>query len=165
LNHPPLLCQTHTIPYETDLCLSGDIHELERLAGEVERFCGEHSLPADLEFQLNLVLEELFVNAVRHGACEGLANAARVQMRVDHHRAVHVTFSDRGAPFDLTQAPEADIGAPLSERRAGGLGIHLVRQIMRDVSYSREGEWNVLTMQHPVEHQLEDLVKRQQETL
>ena len=66
-------------------------------------------------------------------------------------------FSDRGAPFDLTQAPEADIHAPLGERRGGGMGIHLVRQIMRDVSYSREGEWNVLTMQHTVEGRQETL--------
>jgi len=100
---------------------------------------------------LNLVLEELFVNAVRHGQCEGMTNAARIRIRVEGDGAVQVIFSDRGAPFDLTQAPEADIHAPLSERRGGGLGIHLVRQIMRDVSYSREGEWNVLTMRRPSE--------------
>ena len=110
---------------------------------------------------MNLVLEELFVNAVRHGGCEGMANAARIRMRVDGDRTVQVIFSDRGAPFDLTQAPEADIHAPLSQRQAGGMGIHLVRQIMRDVSYSREGEWNVLTMRHAVEHPVE----RRQETL
>ena len=141
--------------------MSGNIHELERLAGEVARFCSEHSLPAELEFQLNLVLEELFVNAVRHGACEGMSDAALIRIRLEQDAVVHVIFSDHGGPFDLTQAPLADIHAPLSERHAGGLGIHLVRQIMRDVSYSREGEWNVLTMRHPVEHPVE----QRQETL
>src|SRR5437763_673114 len=124
-----------TIPYETNLSLSGDIHELGRLTGEIERFCTDHSLPRDVEFQLNLVLEELFVNAVQHGGCDGMVNAARIRMRVVAGRTVQVVFFDRGAPFDLTQVPEADIHAPLSERRAGGMGIHLVRQIMRDVSY------------------------------
>jgi serine/threonine-protein kinase RsbW len=150
-----------TIPHETNFSLSGDIHELARLAGEMERFCLDHSLPPEVEFQLNLVLEELFVNAVRHGGCDGMANAARIRMRVEADGTLQVIFSDQGAPFDLTQAPEADVHAPLSERRAGGMGIHLVRQIMRDVSYSREGEWNVLTMRHSVE----DAVEQRQETL
>jgi len=143
-----------SIPYETNLSLSGEIRELERLAGEVGRFCGENALSADAEFQLNLVLEELFVNAIRHGGCEGMESAANVRIRHEHGR-VHVRFADRGGPFDLTTAPEADIGAPLSERSGGGLGIHLVRQIMRDVAYRREGEWNVLTMEQPVEQQQE----------
>ena len=122
---------------------------------------------------MNLVLEELFINAVRHGQCEGLADAAHMRMHLARDGAVQVIFSDRGAPFDLTQAPEADIHAPLSERQGGGMGIHLVRQIMRDVSYSREGEWNVLTMRHlieqtaqPVEQSAEQpVVEGRQETL
>jgi anti-sigma regulatory factor (Ser/Thr protein kinase) len=95
--------------------MNGNIRELERLTAEVEYFCGEHGLAGNLEFQLNLVLEELFVNAVRHGGCDGLKNAARVRMSRDAG-AVRVVFSDRGAPFDLTGAPEADVHAPLSER-------------------------------------------------
>jgi anti-sigma regulatory factor (Ser/Thr protein kinase) len=105
---------------------------------------------------LNLALEELFVNAVRHGGCEGMEDAVRVRVWYEQ-QAVHVRFCDRGEPFDLTAAPEADIHAPLSERRAGGLGIHLVRQIMRDVTWRRDGEWNVLTMERPAEQQQEIL--------
>ena len=148
MNRSARLWETQTIPYEFNLCLSGSIHELERLTGEIGRFCGEHSLPDDVEFQLNLVLEELFVNAVRHGGCEGIPEAASVRIVLEEDGAVQVSFSDRGGPFDLTAAPDADIHAPLSERQAGGLGIHLVRQIMRDVSYRREGEWNILSMRH-----------------
>ena len=86
-----------------------------------------------------------------------MREAACVRMKLEEGRAVQVTFSDRGRPFDLTAAPQVDVDAPLSERRAGGLGIHLVRQIMREVSYRREGEWNVLTMQRGVEQQQETL--------
>jgi serine/threonine-protein kinase RsbW len=144
------------IPYESDFCLNGDIRELERLVGEVARFCEQHPSLADTEFQLNLVLEELFVNAVRHGGCAGMADAACVRMRYGDG-AVHVIFSDRGDPFDLTEAPEADTSAPLADRRGGGLGIHLVRQIMRGVTYRREDGWNVLNMEHAVEQRQETL--------
>src|SRR5262249_12895784 len=105
---------------------------------------------------LNLVLEELFVNAIRHGGCEGMEDAARVRMSYEGG-AVRVCFSDRGGVFDPTAAPEVDIDAPLSERQSGGLGIHLVRQIMRDVAWRRDGEWNVLTMEHAAEQQQETI--------
>jgi anti-sigma regulatory factor (Ser/Thr protein kinase) len=82
--------------------LNGNFSELERLTAAVADFCAANSLDDDAGFQLNLVLEELFVNAVRYGGCEG-----------------------------------------------GGLGIHLVRQIMRDVHYERDGEWNQLRMRRP----------------
>jgi anti-sigma regulatory factor (Ser/Thr protein kinase) len=128
--------------------LNGNFSELERLTAAVADFCAANSLDDDAGFQLNLVLEELFVNAVRYGGCEGVPGSARVRL----HRAadgVEVEFRDRGRPFDPTSAPDVDIHAPLMERGDGGLGIHLVRQIMRDVHYERDGEWNQLRMRRP----------------
>jgi serine/threonine-protein kinase RsbW len=160
--------ETQSIPYETNLCLNGAIHELEGLSREIAGFCAQHGLGDEAEFQLNLVLEELFVNAVRHGGCDGMPSAARMHLRRDG-ALVRVIFFDRGNAFDLTAAPHADVDAPLSERRGGGLGIHLVRQIMREVAYRREGEWNVLTMEYTPEHAVgqvvEQPVEERQETL
>jgi serine/threonine-protein kinase RsbW len=136
-----------TIPYEADLWLDGNVHELGRLAAEVERFCAANDVSSGTAFQLNLALEELFVNAIHHGGCEGMEGAVHVRMRQESG-SVAIEFRDHGAPFDLASAPVADVGAPLSERRAGGLGIHLIRQIVGELAYRREDGWNVLTMQH-----------------
>jgi len=124
--------------------LNGDLRELDRLAEEIGRFCTTHSLGDDATFELNLVLEELFVNSVRHGGCEGMDKAARVRMRVSD--AVEVEYQDRGRPFDPTQAPEPDIHAPIEERTSGGLGIHLMRKIMRKVEYARVDDRNQINM-------------------
>ena len=132
------------IPYEADFSLNGNLSELERLAAEVREFCAANSLDDEAEFELNLVLEELFVNSVRHGGCEGLPGAASVRLRCAAD-GVEVEFRDRGRAFDPTTAPDADTHSPLQERR-GGLGIHLVRGIMRDLHYERDGEWNQLRM-------------------
>jgi anti-sigma regulatory factor (Ser/Thr protein kinase) len=138
------VCHNQAIPHEAEFFLNGDLRELDRLAEEIGRFCTTHSLGDDATFELNLVLEELFVNSVRHGGCEGMANAARVRMRAG--TAVEVEYQDRGWPFDPTQAPEPDIHAPLEERTPGGLGIHLMRKIMRNVEYARVDEWNRINM-------------------
>ena len=127
------------------------MNELERLAAEVSRFCRENALHEDAEFQLNLVLEELFVNTVRHGGCEGVENSAQVRLRAMPD-GVAVEFADRGRAFDPTAAPVVDVKAPLESRAVGGLGIHLVREIMRDLRYQRAGEWNRLSMRRPAAH-------------
>jgi anti-sigma regulatory factor (Ser/Thr protein kinase) len=62
---------------------------------------------------------------------------------------VEVEFADRGRPFDPTSAPLVDVSATLEERHSGGLGIHLVREIMRDLQYQRTGEWNQISMKRP----------------
>jgi len=129
--------------------LDGDLGELRRLSASVESFCRERRLGEDVAFDLNLALEELFVNAVKHGGCEGMQNAARVCLQLDDG-AVAVEIAYRGLPFDPTTAPPPDLEAPLDERRPGGLGIHLVRETMRGVRYTRAGEWNCVTMQRPL---------------
>jgi serine/threonine-protein kinase RsbW len=142
------LWHNQAIPSEAVFSLNGNLKELERLAAEVSRFCRENGLHGDAEFQLNLVLEELFVNTVRHGGCEGVEDSARVRLRA-LDEGVAVEFADRGLPFDPTAAPEANVNLPLAERPVGGLGIHLVREIMRELRYERAGDWNRLSMKRP----------------
>ena len=53
---------------------------------------------------------------------------------------------DKGIPFDPTAAPEADTTLGVEERAIGGLGIHLVRNIMDSISYENKNGMNILTM-------------------
>jgi serine/threonine-protein kinase RsbW len=126
--------------------LDGKLSELGRLVEQVDQFCLAAGLEGDAAFELNLVLEELFTNTVRHGGCEGMKNAVEVRFRLLEGGGVAVEYSDRGTPFDPTSVAEPELAAPLAERQPGGLGIHLVRQTMRELQYVRAGEWNRLTM-------------------
>ena len=88
------------------------------------------------------------MNTVRHGGCAGVEDSARVRLLAAPD-GVHVTFADRGRPFDPTTAPLVDVHAPLQERLGSGMGIHLIREIMRDLRYQRSGDWNLITMKRP----------------
>ncbi len=75
-----------------------------------------------------------------------MKNAARIRIEL-RPADVRVEFADRGRPFDSTSVPA--LGDESLEARArGGLGIHLVRQVMREVHYRRDGAWNRVTMLH-----------------
>jgi anti-sigma regulatory factor (Ser/Thr protein kinase) len=94
------------------------------------------------------------VNSIRHGGCEDVAEAACISLQFQG-REVRVIYSDRGAPFNPTAAPEPDLSASLADRPAGGLGVHLVRQIMSGIEYRREPDRNILTMSYDLPSQQE----------
>ena len=131
------------IPTDLEFLLDGNLDELGRLAGEAERFCHDHSLGAEVQFDIDLALEELFINAVSHGGCEGMEKAVKVRLEAAADE-VRVEFRDRGVAFDPTTAPPPDLS------RIGGLGIHLVRGLMHDFLYQRDGDWNRITMRRPL---------------
>jgi len=149
LNAEPLLWHNRAILGEATFALSGNLAELQRLSAEVARFCREQRLDNEVAFDLNLALEELFTNTVMHGGCQGMADAVHIRLeRVGD--GVRVEFCDRGRAFDPVSAPGPDLVSPLEERRAGGLGIHLVRKIMSDLRYQRSDEWNLITMRKAI---------------
>ncbi len=131
------------------MVLNGNLSELGRLTAETERFCGEHSLGPDVEFDLHLVLEELFVNGVRHGGCQGVDAAAEFHFCVGADGVI-LNYADRGKEFDPTKVPVPDVDASIEQRPLGGLGIHLMRQIMRDIEYHRLDGWNRIRMRRPI---------------
>lgn len=126
--------------------------ELDRLAVSLEDFGVKNGLSADLIAELNLVIEELVSNTFNYGAAAGLDPAA-LRVGVDIARdggVVTLRIEDNGRAFDPLQEKPPDLGATLEERSVGGLGIHLVRTLMDEIKYSREGDRNLLVMRKRV---------------
>ena len=119
--------------------------ELERIAGAIEKLGQEDEWPDDLVFRVNLVLEELILNIMDYGAEDGDPDIS-LTIECDDD-SISIELSDSGRPFDpLTEAPEPDLDASVSERRVGGLGVHLTKTLMDDVRYAREGDRNHLSI-------------------
>ena len=123
--------------------------ELERIASAIEELGQQDDWPDDLVFRVNLVLEELILNIMDYGA-EGSDPdsdpdiALEIQSDGD---SILIDLSDRGRAFDpLTEAPEPDLESSVAERRVGGLGVHLTKALMDEVSYLREADRNRLSM-------------------
>ena len=125
------------------LKIAPKMDELERITAIVEDLGEQDDWPPDLIFKVNLVLDELSVNIVNYG---GEASEIEVCLDADAEE-VRVEITDDGRPFDpLNDAIEPDLDAPLEDRAIGGLGIHLVREMMDELHYSREDGKNRLAM-------------------
>lgn len=108
-------------------------HDLDRLTAVVREFCARHALSEAVVFALELAAEELFTNLVRHNRGGGSHILFGLE-RTDDSVIMSLTDYDVD-PFDLTQAPSVDVIAPASERRPGGLGLHLVKTYLDDLVY------------------------------
>jgi serine/threonine-protein kinase RsbW len=58
-----------------------------------------------------------------------------------HHdpRQIIITIEDLARPFDSSRVARPDITAPIEERAIGGLGWHLVHQVMDEVRHAQGG--------------------------
>ena len=135
----------HYLPAARRLTLRNDIAEIPRLSAFVEETVQAFMLDEALVPGLNLALEEAVANVMQYAYPKGTDGTVSVEAAVGDD-ALTFTVTDSGQPFDPTTRGEVDISAGVEERPIGGLGIHLVRQIMDQVRYERAGEKNVLTL-------------------
>jgi sigma-B regulation protein RsbU (phosphoserine phosphatase) len=127
------------------LSLVNNIQQISLLAGFMDKIATENGWKPDLAMQVNLALEEAVTNVMLYAYPQDTEGKVSLDVVLDNHR-LRFTLADRGRFFDPTAAPEADTSASLEDRPIGGLGIHLVRTIMDDVSYKRQDGKNILTM-------------------
>ncbi len=129
------------------LSISMDAHldELPGVQAQVAQFGAARGWPADWEFQVELVIEELVVNIVNYGFKEqGSGEGGRVELALDFGPdALTIEISDNGRPFDpFHEAPPPDLDSSVDDRPIGGLGVHFVKTMMDEVSYQRDGDKN-----------------------
>jgi serine/threonine-protein kinase RsbW len=94
--------------------------------------------------QLELAVEEAVANICDY-AYEVPPGEFTVRMRPEASRFV-VEIVDEGVPFDPLDVAAPDLRAGVADRPIGGLGILLVRRLMDEVSYRRDGTHNILTL-------------------
>ena len=118
---------------------------LRRIFCEVDKLGKKENWPESLVYLVTLILEELGLNALTHGQDKGLDEFEINQ--ISETDVLTIEMSDNGAPFNpLDYVSPPDLQAPLEARMVGGLGIHLIRSMVDDISYRREAGRNRLTL-------------------
>lgn len=133
------------IKKHNSIVLPNDTQEVPRLNTFVSDMCNSLDAPLDVTAQVQLAVEEAVVNVMDYAYPAGTRGELTVEVQADDEQLQFI-IRDTGIPFDPTTTPEIDTTLSAKDRPIGGLGIHLVRQIMDDVQYRRIGEFNVLTL-------------------
>jgi anti-sigma regulatory factor (Ser/Thr protein kinase) len=134
------------------LCLRNDSADLVRLAEFANEFTRRHRLADEDCARLQIILDELFTNVVKYGYEDaGAAGQGHpeghieVALSLEADRLI-IEFADDGRPFDPLTSPPPDLDLPAESRPVGGVGIAIVRALVDEREYRRDGNRNRLTL-------------------
>lgn len=126
------------------LTIRSDIEEIPRVSARLEELMLANGFSSEAVLDTQLAVEEAVTNVIVHGY-GGTGGQIRVSCRVSPAMA-EIQIIDTAPPFDPLSIPEPDIDGDVDERRIGGLGVYLIRQVMDGFSYHYEGGKNILTL-------------------
>ena len=130
---------------QRSITLTNNIDEVPKLAEFVDIVCEAVGFDMSTTMSLNLAMEEAVVNVMNYAYPAGTTGIVNITAEANDERLKFV-ISDSGKPFDPTTKSEVDTTLSAEDRPIGGLGIHLVRQIMDSINYERTDGKNVLTL-------------------
>ena len=136
---------TENVRLQRSLTLPNDINTIPQLNEFIDTVCEELEIDMALAMSLNLAMEEAVVNVMDYAYPAGTEGEVNIEAIADQTQ-LHFIISDSGKPFDPTAKEEVDTTLSAEERPIGGLGIHLIRQLMDDISYERKDDKNILRL-------------------
>jgi anti-sigma regulatory factor (Ser/Thr protein kinase) len=129
--------------------LKNNLSELDRLIDHLEEFCQRLSLPMNTVCQVELAIEEVFVNTVTYGYNDCNEHLINIMISYDNGSLI-LEMEDDGIPFNPLCAKVPDIRCPIENRETGGLGIYLTKRFIDDIAYERSSNKNHLRMNKTV---------------
>ncbi|MDE1146256.1 MAG: ATP-binding protein [Azospirillaceae bacterium] len=122
---------------EFELRVAADSAAIPGVLDRLEAFAEAAELSPRVSHRLALVCEELATNVATHGRA-GYPPATFTDLRVAlTETELRIRVEDDGPPFDLLSLDVPDTESPLDTRQDGGLGIHLIRSLAREIHYRR----------------------------
>ncbi len=116
----------------------------EKVIDFVSETIESNGIPLSTATKINICTDEIVSNILNHSNAEFI----NVKVDIDQNEAtVTISFQDNGKPFNpLTEAPVPDVTMPLEEREEGGLGVFIVKKMMKNVTYQRHDNCNIFTI-------------------
>ena len=128
-------------PVTADFSFPSDLAEARRVQGDLEAVLHRFAYSEHDVFSIRLAMEEVLVNAIKHGNQLDHDKSVFVQYRVAPER-FDVKVTDEGPGFNPEDVPDPTADENLE--RPCGRGLLLIRGFMTDVRY--HGKGNVVTM-------------------
>ncbi len=130
---------------EQQIVIKNHLPEIAAVNEKFDAFAKEFGIPGPISTKFNLIFDELLNNVISYAYGDDDEHDIEVRMGLVGERLT-VTITDDGVPFNPLNVETPDTGLPLEDRDASGLGIHLVRNLIDDVSYQRRIDKNVMTL-------------------
>jgi anti-sigma regulatory factor (Ser/Thr protein kinase) len=127
------------------ISFANDMRELTHVLQVVNVFLEPRELQSKLVYAVNLILEEILMNIIRHGYDDEDSHEIEVQIDLEEDE-VALTVIDDGKEFNPLTIPGPDRSKSAMDRLEEGLGLQFVRHMRNAMEYRREGDKNILSI-------------------
>ncbi len=128
-----------------EISIINKFSEISRLTKEFNNFAKNNNVPKGISGKINLVFDELINNIVSYAYTDDDEHHIEIKVELSSDRLT-ISVIDDGVPFNPFQLKSPDTSLALEDREIGGLGIHLVKNVMDKVVYNRGINKNVVTL-------------------
>ena len=130
-----------------EITVDAMIENMNTVTAVVDDFLDQIACPMKSRIQINIVIDEIFGN-ICHYAYKDSVGAVTVRVESGNTpKAVFLTFTDNGIPYNPLDTEDPDITLSSEERKIGGLGIYLVKKNMDEMKYEYVNQQNRLWME------------------
>ena len=129
-----------------ELRIEASVPNLDQVLAFVDEKLEAGGCPMRTVMQINVAVEEIFVNISSYAYAPGTGTAVISVGVSAEEREVTIEFRDSGVPFDPTLKPDPDVTLPAEKRAIGGLGIFMVKKTMDSVAYAYRDGQNTLRL-------------------
>ena len=125
--------------------LLNKLEELENVVTALENFFESADISLAVAQSVELALDELLNNIISYGYLDSNNHKITVELSIEENE-LQLVISDKGIPFNPFERQTPELNSPIEEREIGGVGIHLVKNVMDSYSYQRLGKRNIVTL-------------------
>lgn len=127
-----------------ELTIEAAVENIEVVTGFVTAELEILGCPMKAQTQISIAIDELFGNIAKYAYSPDVGKATVCFEVEEEPLSVIITFIDNGRPFNPLEQKEPDTTLSAQERKAGGLGIFLVKKTMSLVEYEYKNGQNIL---------------------
>ncbi len=127
------------------MTIKNRLSEIPEVIDGIEKFCQELPVPLSPGRKLKIVLDEILNNTISYGYDDEQEQEIRIEVEPIADGII-LTIRDSGNAFNPLERETPDTDLSIDDRSPGGLGLHLVKNMVDDVHYVRVDETNVLSL-------------------
>jgi len=140
----------HSTGKVLECMITNKLAEIDRVNDAFNEFAEQCDLPMAVGLKVNLVFDELLNNIISYGYGDEEEHQIEIVADLTGQR-LSISISDDGVPFNPFTMEDPDTTLGLDDRDIGGLGVHLVKNVMDEVSYQRRNNRNNVTLTKTLE--------------
>ena len=125
--------------------IENDLSEIPKVDEKLDEFAEQFGLPPAIAATFHIIFDDLLNNVISYGFNDEQRHFIDISLELTANSLI-VSIADDGVTFDPLTKATPDTTLSIEDRQIGGMGIHLVINMVDDINYQRTADKNVLTL-------------------